>query len=55
MIPIILGALVIVWAIWARGGGNPANSAEIFRGPIGGMLNLVAIIIGIVLIVVGIF
>ena len=55
MFMIILGFLIVSWAIWARGGGNPANSAEIFRGPTGRTLNGLVIVIGVVLILLGIF
>lgn len=55
MIMIIIGILIVVWAAWARGGGNPANSAEIFRGSTGQTLNLLVILIGVVLILFGIF
>lgn len=52
---IIVGVIIIVWAIWARGGGNPANAAEIFRGSTGGVLNILVIAFGIALILFGIF
>lgn len=55
MILIIIGALLIIWAIWARGGGNPANAAEIFRGSAGGILNILVILVGVILVLVGVF
>lgn len=55
MILIIIGTLLIIWAVWARGGGNPANAAEIFRGSTGGFLNILVILVGVVLVLVGIF
>jgi hypothetical protein len=55
MIMVIIGLLIVVWAAWAGGGGNPANAAELFRGPAGRVLNILAIIIGISLILLGIF
>lgn len=55
MFLLVLGFLTILWAVWARGGGNPANSAEIFRGDIGGAINGLVIVVGLVLILPGIF
>jgi uncharacterized membrane protein len=55
MIFTIVGFFIVAWALWARGGGNPANSAEIFRGPTGRFLNVLVILIGIALILFGIF
>lgn len=54
MILIVIGALLIIWAVWARGGGNPANAAGIFRGSTGGILNVLVILVGVVLVLFGV-
>ena len=50
MLLVIIGIALIIWAFSAGIGTRESNRAQIFQGPVGSLVNLVVIIVGIALI-----
>lgn len=53
MITGIIGVVIVVWAIWAGIGTRENNRALIFQGPVGSLVNIAVIVIGIAVAVAG--
>ena len=51
----ILGVALTIWSLWAGLGTYESNRARIFQGPVGTLVSLIVILIGVVLMVVGFF
>ena len=49
----IAGIVMVLWAIWAGMGTRENNRAMVFQGPAGTLLNIVAVVIGAVMIFTG--
>lgn len=45
-----IGLAIIIWAIWAGIGTRESNRAKIFQGPVGALVNLIIIAVGLILI-----
>lgn len=55
MIKGLVGAALVVWALWAGIGTRESNRAQLFQGPVGTLVSVLVILAGTSLIIWGFF